>query len=60
LAAATPPGCLGATAVVCTKFIDNRRVLRHLRTPQACFDEVVDSFTGRTTSRTQVACRATC
>lgn len=49
-----------STSVVCTKFIDNRRVLRHLRTQQACFDEVVDSFTGRTQSRTQVACRTTC
>jgi hypothetical protein len=48
------------TSVVCTKFLDSRRVLRHLRTPQACFDEIVDSLNGRTVSRTQVACRRSC
>jgi hypothetical protein len=48
------------TEVVCTKFLDKRMVLRHLRTPQACFDEVVDSWNGTTQKRTQVACRRTC
>jgi hypothetical protein len=48
------------TEVVCTKFIDKRMVLRHLRTPQACFDEVVDSYNGTTQKRVQVACRRTC
>jgi hypothetical protein len=48
------------TYVVCTKFKDARYVLRHLRTPQACFDETVDSLNGRTVSRIQVACRRTC
>lgn len=49
------------TEVVCTKFIDKRMVLRHLRTPsQVCFDEVVDSYNGTTQKRTQVACRKTC
>jgi hypothetical protein len=48
------------TSVVCTKFMDSRRVLRHLRTTQACFDEVVDTLNGRTVSRTQVACRRSC
>jgi hypothetical protein len=49
------------TEVVCTRFLDKRMVLRHLRTPSGvCFDEVVDSFNGTTQKRTQVACRKTC
>jgi hypothetical protein len=48
------------TEVICTKFIDKRMVLRHLRTPNACFDEWVDTLNGRTQKRAQVACRKTC
>jgi hypothetical protein len=48
------------TEVICTKFIDKRMVLRHLRTPQACFDEWVDTLNGRTQKRVQTTCRKTC
>jgi hypothetical protein len=48
------------TEVICTKFVDKRVVLRHLRTPQACFDEWVDTLNGRTQKRVQTACRKAC
>lgn len=54
------PAMLQEGIVICTKFLDQRMLLRHLKTPQGCFDEVVDTFNGVAVKRTQVPCRSGC
>lgn len=46
--------------VVCQKFLDQRRVLRHVRTGQGCFDEIIDTFNGTVLQRNAVPCRTQC
>lgn len=46
--------------VVCQKFLDDRRLLRRVRTPQGCFDEVIDTFNGQIVSRKAVPCNPQC
>lgn len=46
--------------VICQRFIDQRMLLRHVQTPQGCFDEVVDTYNGAVVRRTQVPCRQGC
>ena len=55
-----PPQQPGTATVVCTKFIDSRNVLRHVSTPDGCFDQVFDSYTGQMVRSTKVLCRTTC
>jgi hypothetical protein len=50
----------GQAVIICQKFLDNRRLLRRVQTPQGCFDEVVDTFNGTVVSRTAVACSPQC
>jgi hypothetical protein len=50
-----------AANVVCQAFQpDGRTLKRHVSTPQGCFDEYVDTYTGQVTRREQVQCRTTC
>lgn len=46
--------------VICQKFIDDRIVLRHIKANNACYDEYVDTLTGRITKRNSVQCRSSC
>ena len=46
--------------VVCQKFLDDRRLLRRVKTPQGCFDEVIDTFNGQIVSRKAVPCTPQC
>lgn len=46
--------------VVCHRFLDQRHLLRHIRTPQGCFDEVIDTLNGAVVQRAQVPCRGGC
>jgi hypothetical protein len=48
--------------VVCQKFLgDKRMLLRHVRADTGiCYDELIDTFNGNLTRRTQVPCRNTC
>jgi hypothetical protein len=46
--------------VTCQRFVNQRRILRHLRTPQGCFDEVIDTYNGTVAVRRQVPCRSGC
>ncbi len=49
------------SAVVCQAFMpDGRTIKRHVSTPQGCFDEYVDTYTGQVVRREQVQCRNTC
>ena len=48
------------TNIVCQKFIDQRFVLRHLQTPQGCFDEIIDTLNGVVVKRTPTPCRGGC
>lgn len=48
-------------AVVCQRPLDSRRMLRHVRTPAGCFDEIVDMLNGGALlERRQVPCRNAC
>jgi hypothetical protein len=49
-----------SVAVVCQKFIDQRHILRHLRAPNGCFDQIVDTFNGQVVSQSPTACRMYC
>ena len=60
---AAPPGVRLAQPVanvVCQKFLDDRRLLRRVKTPQGCFDEVIDTFNGQVVSRKAVPCNPQC
>jgi hypothetical protein len=46
--------------IVCQRFLDQRRLLRHVRTPAGCFDEIIDTLNGAVIQRTQVPCRNGC
>jgi hypothetical protein len=46
--------------VVCQKFLDDRRLLRRVKTPQGCFEEVIDTFNGQVVSRKAVPCTPQC
>lgn len=48
------------SVVICQRFLDQRMLLRHVRTPQGCFDEIVDTFNGMITKRMPVPCRGQC
>ena len=50
----------GQANVVCQRFLDNRRLLRRVQTPQGCFDEVIDTFNGAVVSRRPVPCTPQC
>lgn len=45
--------------VICTKS-NGRLLLRRLQTPQGCFDEVIDTFTGALVSRNPAPCNPSC
>lgn len=47
-------------AVMCQRFLDDRNLLRVVNVNGACFDEVVDTFMGVTTSQTPSQCRSSC
>jgi hypothetical protein len=50
-----------AATVVCQVFMpDGRTIKRHVSTPQGCYDEYVDTYTGAVTRSAQVQCRTTC
>ncbi|HEV2747879.1 MAG TPA: hypothetical protein VGW34_11345, partial [Allosphingosinicella sp.] len=49
-----------SATVVCQRFLDDRMLLRHISTPEGCFDETVDTLNGETVKRTQVPCRTSC
>jgi hypothetical protein len=49
-----------AVVVVCQKFVDQRLLLRHIRTPQGCYDEIIDTFNGQVVRRNVVPCRGGC
>lgn len=46
--------------VVCQKFIDDRTLVRHIRVGSQCFDERVDTLTGRIVAKDATSCRTTC
>lgn len=48
--------------VVCQKFLGDKRILlRHVRADNGiCYDELIDTFNGSLTKRTQVPCRSSC
>ncbi|HET6941923.1 MAG TPA: hypothetical protein VFH89_07150 [Sphingomicrobium sp.] len=46
--------------VLCQKFIDDRHILRRVKTPQGCFDEVIDTFNGQVVSRKEAPCTPQC
>ncbi len=47
--------------LVCQKFVDQRMILRHFRTPHGCYDEIIDTYNnGAVVSRTRVPCREGC
>lgn len=46
-------------SVSCTR-MDGRYLHRRVTTPQGCFDEVIDTFTGALVSRNSVPCGAPC
>ena len=43
-------------AVLCQRFIDQRHVVRRISTPQGCFDQVVDTYTGQVVSMQSAPC----
>lgn len=48
-------------SVICQRWIDQRHLLRHIVTPNGCFDEVLDTFNGGAiVNRQQVICRRSC
>jgi hypothetical protein len=49
-----------AIIVVCQKFLNQRYLLRHIRTPQGCYDETIDTFNGQVVRRDTVPCRGEC
>jgi hypothetical protein len=46
--------------VMCQRFINERTLLRVINANGACFDEVVDTFTGQIVSRNPSQCRQAC
>ncbi len=46
--------------VVCQRFLDQRRLVRHVQTPQGCFDEIIDTFNGAIINRQPTPCRNRC
>ncbi len=54
-------GQFQSVAVICQRFIDQRRLLRHVRAENGmCFDEIIDTFNGSLMQRNQVQCRPSC
>lgn len=49
-----------AQTVVCQHFVDNRVIVRHIHAANGCFDEYVDTYTGRVINVRQVPCRPPC
>lgn len=46
--------------VLCQRFIDDRHVMRRVRTPDGCFDEIIDTFTNAVVKRTPAPCAPQC
>ena len=46
--------------VLCQKFLDNRRLLRRIQTPEGCFDEIIDTFNGVVVEKKPAPCVAQC
>lgn len=46
--------------VVCQKFVDDRTLLRHVRVGSQCYDERVDTLTGKIVAKDATRCRTTC
>lgn len=46
--------------VLCQRFIDDRHVLRRVRTPQGCFDEIIDTYNGSIVQRKPAPCAPEC
>ena len=61
IASSTPPMIKVALlqSVLCTR-MDGRYLHRRVQTPQGCFEEVIDTYTGALVSRNQVPCTAQC
>jgi hypothetical protein len=63
--AATPPAAnslfhQAQFVVLCQKFIDDRHVLRRVKTAEGCFDEVIDTFNGSVVKRSPAPCEPNC
>ncbi|MGQ0794203.1 MAG: hypothetical protein ACT4NX_09010 [Deltaproteobacteria bacterium] len=46
--------------VLCQRHIGDGRLLRRIKTPDGCFDEVVNTYSGEALSRTASSCDAAC
>jgi len=46
--------------VLCQKFLDDRRLLRRIQTPQGCFDEIIDTFNGVVVEKKPAPCVPQC
>lgn len=46
--------------VICQRFLDDRRLLRHIRTSEGCFGDIVDTMNGTVVQHTPTACRTQC
>lgn len=46
--------------VICQKFLDSKHLLRRVSTSQGCFDEIVNTYTGRVESKKPAACNSQC
>lgn len=59
---AKPPIVLAQmqAVVVCQRFLDQRYLLRHVRTPAGCFDDVIDTLSNVRTQHISVPCRSSC
>lgn len=46
--------------VICQRMVDNTILKRRVQTPQGCFDEFVNTYTGQLLSRTPAPCESSC
>ena len=51
---------LAQTATVLCTRMDGRYLTRRVQTPEGCFDEVIDTYTGAVVSRKSAPCEAQC
>lgn len=49
-----------AAVVLCQKFLDERRILRRVQTPQGCFDEIIDTYNGLVVEKKAAPCVPQC
>ena len=48
------------TQIICQRTLQRGRVLRRVRRGSQCFDEIINTFTGRVEERRQAACDPSC